>query len=78
MPFVNIDVIKGRRSPEQLKRMGDVIQQVLIDTFAAPERDKYRVCELYLSFIQMQHSSFTDLQPTRAMGSHLLGYRSWF
>ncbi|KAL7954490.1 Tautomerase/MIF superfamily [Trichoderma compactum] len=43
MPFVKIDVIKGRRSPEQLKRMGDVIQQVLIDTFAAPERDRYQI-----------------------------------
>ncbi|PNP50674.1 hypothetical protein THARTR1_08692 [Trichoderma harzianum] len=43
MPFVKIDVIKGRRSPEQLNRMGDVIQQVLIDTFAAPERDRYQI-----------------------------------
>lgn len=50
MPFVKIDVIRGRRSPEQLKKMGDVIQQVLIDTFAAPERDRYQVCELYLNF----------------------------
>ncbi|KAL6819180.1 Tautomerase/MIF superfamily [Trichoderma camerunense] len=43
MPFVKIDVIRGRRSPEQLKKMGDVIQQVLIDTFAAPERDRYQI-----------------------------------
>ncbi|KAF3062741.1 putative tautomerase YolI [Trichoderma lentiforme] len=43
MPFVKIDVIKGRRSPEQLKKMGDVIQQVLIDTYAAPERDRYQI-----------------------------------
>ncbi|KAK4071363.1 uncharacterized protein Triagg1_6024 [Trichoderma aggressivum f. europaeum] len=43
MPFVKIDVIKGRRSLEQLKTMGDVIQQVHIDTFAAPERDRYQI-----------------------------------
>ncbi|EHK27090.1 uncharacterized protein TRIVIDRAFT_62872 [Trichoderma virens Gv29-8] len=43
MPFVKIDVIKGRRSPEQLRKLGDVIQKVLIDTFNSPERDRYQI-----------------------------------
>ncbi|UKZ83255.1 hypothetical protein TrVFT333_011062 [Trichoderma virens FT-333] len=43
MLFVKIDVIKGRRSPEQLRKLGDVIQKVLIDTFNSPERDRYQI-----------------------------------
>ncbi|KAL7948824.1 Tautomerase/MIF superfamily [Trichoderma barbatum] len=43
MPLVKIDVIKGRRTLEQRRKMGDVIQQVLIDTFHAPERDRYQI-----------------------------------
>lgn len=43
MPLVKIDLIKGQRSSEEIKHMADVVQQVLIDRFAAPERDRYQV-----------------------------------
>ena len=42
MPLVRIDVIEGR-SDEQIAALSDAVQQVMIDTFAAPELDKYQV-----------------------------------
>jgi phenylpyruvate tautomerase PptA (4-oxalocrotonate tautomerase family) len=44
MPLVRIDIVKGVRTPEQVKRLADVIQQVLLDHFNAPPRDRYQVC----------------------------------
>lgn len=46
MPLVKIDLIKGERSPEEIKKLADVVQEVLIDRFAAPARDRYQVSEL--------------------------------
>ena len=43
MPLVKIDIIKGERSPDEIKRLADVVQEVLIDKFAAPTRDRYQV-----------------------------------
>lgn len=43
MPLVRIDVIKGHRSPEELRMLADVIQQVLLDNFNVPLRDRYQV-----------------------------------
>lgn len=43
MPLVKIDLIKGQRTPEQIKHLADVVQDVLIDKFAAPTRDRYQV-----------------------------------
>jgi phenylpyruvate tautomerase PptA (4-oxalocrotonate tautomerase family) len=43
MPLVRIDVVEGRRSPEQLRRLADTIQEVMLDVFAAPPRDRYQV-----------------------------------
>jgi phenylpyruvate tautomerase PptA (4-oxalocrotonate tautomerase family) len=43
MPLVRIDVIEGRRTPEQLRRLADTIQEVMLDVFAAPPRDRYQV-----------------------------------
>src|ERR1700729_2071738 len=42
MPLVRIDVIEGR-SDEQVKQLADTVQNVMIDVFAAPERDRYQV-----------------------------------
>ena len=42
MPLVRIDVIEGR-TDEQLRTLADVVQQVMLDVFAAPERDRYQV-----------------------------------
>ena len=43
MPLVRIDVIENRRSPAQLRELADVVQDVMLDTFAAPPRDRYQI-----------------------------------
>jgi len=43
MPLVRIDVLEGRRTPEELRRLADTIQEVMLDVFAAPPRDRYQV-----------------------------------
>jgi phenylpyruvate tautomerase PptA (4-oxalocrotonate tautomerase family) len=43
MPLVRIDVIEGRRSPEELRLLADVVQEVMLDVFAAPPGDRYQV-----------------------------------
>ncbi|MDP8939661.1 MAG: tautomerase family protein [Actinomycetota bacterium] len=42
MPLVRIDVVEGR-SGEELRELADVVQEVMLDVFAAPERDRYQV-----------------------------------
>ena len=42
MPLVRIDVIEGR-SHDALRRLADTVQDVLVEHFAAPERDRYQV-----------------------------------
>ncbi len=42
MPLVRIDVQEGR-SPAQLRRIADVIQEVMLEVFAAPPRDRYQI-----------------------------------
>ncbi|HET9650129.1 MAG TPA: tautomerase family protein [Microlunatus sp.] len=42
MPLVRIDVQAGR-TPEQLRRLADVVQDVMLETFAAPPRDRYQI-----------------------------------
>ncbi|AEF42410.1 tautomerase family protein [Hoyosella subflava] len=43
MPLVRIDVIEGRRDAVELRTLADVVQQVMLDTFAAPDRDRYQI-----------------------------------
>jgi phenylpyruvate tautomerase PptA (4-oxalocrotonate tautomerase family) len=42
MPLVRIDVIEGR-SEEELRQLADVVQEVMLDVFAAPKGDRYQV-----------------------------------
>jgi phenylpyruvate tautomerase PptA (4-oxalocrotonate tautomerase family) len=42
MALVRIDVVEGR-SEEELKRLADVVQEVMQEVFAAPDRDRYQV-----------------------------------
>lgn len=42
MPLVRIDVTAGR-TPEELRRLADVVQEAMLDVFAAPARDRYQV-----------------------------------
>jgi phenylpyruvate tautomerase PptA (4-oxalocrotonate tautomerase family) len=42
MPLVRIDVQSGR-TPAQLRRLADVVQEVMLEVFAAPPRDRYQI-----------------------------------
>ncbi|XAS77596.1 tautomerase family protein [Dermatophilaceae bacterium Sec6.4] len=42
MPLVRIDLIEGR-TDEQVRTLADTVQDVMVDVFAAPERDRYQV-----------------------------------
>ena len=42
MPLVRIDVQQGRTA-EELRRIADVVQGVMLDVFAAPPRDRYQI-----------------------------------
>ena len=43
MPLIRIDVMAGRRTPEQLRTLADTIHEVVLDTMAAPDRDRYQI-----------------------------------
>ena len=43
MPLVRIDVLEGRRTPEELRRLADTVHEVMLDDCAAPPRDRYQV-----------------------------------
>jgi phenylpyruvate tautomerase PptA (4-oxalocrotonate tautomerase family) len=42
MPLVRIDVQAGR-TPAELRTLADVVQEVMLDVFAAPPRDRYQI-----------------------------------
>ncbi|MDG3584118.1 tautomerase family protein [Galbibacter pacificus] len=42
MPLVKIDIIEGRNE-EELTQLTDVIQEVMMETFAAPKRDRFQI-----------------------------------
>ena len=42
MPLVRIDVQKGR-TPEELRKLANTIQDVMLDVFAAPPGDRYQI-----------------------------------
>jgi phenylpyruvate tautomerase PptA (4-oxalocrotonate tautomerase family) len=42
MPLVRIDIIEGRTT-EQINQLADIVQQVMINSFAALIRDRYQV-----------------------------------
>jgi phenylpyruvate tautomerase PptA (4-oxalocrotonate tautomerase family) len=42
MPLVRIDVQQGR-SPEELRQIANTVQDVMLDVFAAPPRDRYQI-----------------------------------
>ena len=46
MPLVRIDVQEGR-SPEQLRRLADVVQEVMPEVFDAPDRDRYQIITVH-------------------------------
>ncbi|KAK5129560.1 hypothetical protein LTR08_003146 [Meristemomyces frigidus] len=43
MPNFNIHIIKNARTPEEIRKLADVIQQCSLDHFNAPPRDRYQI-----------------------------------
>jgi len=43
MPLVKIDMIRGARTPEQIRKLADVVQTTLEQHFNAPYRDRYQI-----------------------------------
>uniref|UniRef100_UPI003D8DC6EB tautomerase family protein n=1 Tax=Gordonia sp. B7-2 TaxID=3420932 RepID=UPI003D8DC6EB len=43
MPLIHIHVTEGRRTDAELRRFADVVQDVMLEHFAAPDRDRYQV-----------------------------------
>jgi phenylpyruvate tautomerase PptA (4-oxalocrotonate tautomerase family) len=42
VPLVRIDLVRGR-SPQDVRRLADTVQEVMLDVFAAPPGDRYQV-----------------------------------
>jgi phenylpyruvate tautomerase PptA (4-oxalocrotonate tautomerase family) len=42
MPLVRIDVQEGR-TPQEVRKLADTIQDVMLDVFAAPPGDRYQI-----------------------------------
>jgi phenylpyruvate tautomerase PptA (4-oxalocrotonate tautomerase family) len=42
MPLVRIDLQQGR-TPAELRKLADTIQDVMLDVFGAPPRDRYQI-----------------------------------
>src|SRR5262249_44645515 len=42
MPLVRIDLLEGR-SDSEVAAIADTVHEVMLDVFAAPERDRYQV-----------------------------------
>jgi phenylpyruvate tautomerase PptA (4-oxalocrotonate tautomerase family) len=64
MPLVRIDIVKGVRSPDQVKKLADVVQGVLLDHFNVTPRDRYQVQGTGHKDITQCHSQQT---PGRSM-----------
>jgi phenylpyruvate tautomerase PptA (4-oxalocrotonate tautomerase family) len=43
MPLVKIDMIRGTRTPEQIRKLADTVQTTLEAHFNAPYRDRYQI-----------------------------------
>jgi phenylpyruvate tautomerase PptA (4-oxalocrotonate tautomerase family) len=41
MPLVKIDIIRNVRTPEEIKKLADVVQEVMLEKFNAPAKDRY-------------------------------------
>ncbi|OBT63068.1 hypothetical protein VE03_07431 [Pseudogymnoascus sp. 23342-1-I1] len=43
MPLVKIDIVKGARTREEIKKLAASIQKVMVDNLGAPELDHYQI-----------------------------------
>ncbi|KAF2722708.1 Tautomerase/MIF [Polychaeton citri CBS 116435] len=43
MPCIQIHMVRGVRTPEEIRKLADVVQQVSLDHFNAPPKDRYQI-----------------------------------
>ncbi|CDZ96968.1 Tautomerase/MIF superfamily [Phaffia rhodozyma] len=43
MPLIKIDLIRGVRSMPEIKKIADVVQEIMLAKFRAPPRDRYQI-----------------------------------
>ncbi|CAF9915068.1 MAG: hypothetical protein ALECFALPRED_009968 [Alectoria fallacina] len=53
MPLVHIHLIRGVRSPTETRKVADIIQEVMLDKFHAPPRDRYQVSSVLAHLFPM-------------------------
>jgi hypothetical protein len=71
MPLVRIDVIKGRRSPAQLRTLADTVQNVMLQKFKAPPKDRYQVFHPTSRAAKFQEANLLDYYATRKGRDHM-------
>jgi hypothetical protein len=69
MSVAKIDMIKGVRSPEEIKKLADVVQKVILQKFNAPPRDRY----VSYAFSHSQDPSISTPPPKTRPDTHLAG-----
>ena len=45
MPLVHIHLVRDARSAAEMRKVADIIQEVMLDKFNAPFRDRYQVSD---------------------------------
>ena len=63
MPLVRIDLVEGRE-PAAVRRLADVVQEVLEEVFAAPPRDRYQVIDEHPSRNVILHDTGLGFERT--------------
>jgi hypothetical protein len=43
MPLVQIHMVKGKRTPEEIREVAEIVQEVMLATFDVPPRDRLQV-----------------------------------
>lgn len=57
MPLVHIHLVRDVRSPSEMREVADIVQEVMLDKFNAPPRDRYQVRIPVTSFSMQAASS---------------------
>jgi hypothetical protein len=59
MPLVKIDIIRNVRTPEEIKKLADVVQEVMLEKFNAPAKDRYvGLINLHTTYIPFFHLTY--------------------
>lgn len=68
MPLIRIDIVEGRRSPEQITRLLDTVHTEMVAAFDTPQRDRYQIVH--------EHPRHHLVAPAPRRAGHRPGYRA--